>query len=188
MTFDFSHTGKVKVTMSHCVQDILSGCGVRGTATTLASEDLFEVRDGITKATEDERKWFHTYTAKLLYLVKRGRSECLTAVSFLATRVSQCDTDELKKLIRLIRYVRGTVKRGIVLQVGNNIKVTVYIDAAYGVHLGSGKSHSGYAVLVGFGPPEVSSTELELVALSDYASAGINLKNFIRARPTQPIH
>ena len=159
MNFDFSNTGQVKVTMSHCVQDILSGCGVTGTATTLVSEDIFEVRDGITKATEEERKWFHTYTAKLLYLVKRGRSECLTAVSFLATRVSQCDTDDL-----------------------------IYIDAAYGVHLGSGKSHSRYPILVGRGPPEVSSTELELVAPSDYASAGINLKNFIRARPTQPIH
>ena len=67
--------------------------------------------------------------------------------------------------------------------------VTVYIDAAYGVNLGSGKSHSGYTVLVGLGPLGVSctkqkivtksSTESELVALSDYASAGIHLKNFL---------
>ena len=189
MTFDFSEPGKVKVTMSHCVQDILSTCGVSGTATTPASESLFESRDTVAKATEEERKWFHTHTAKMLYLAKRVRPECLTAVSFLSTRVSQCDADDLKKLTRLLRYVRGTPERGIVLEVGDEIRVTIYIDAAYGVHLSSGKSHSGFAVFIGLGPLGVSSTkqrivtksstESELVALSDYASAGIHLKNFL---------
>ena len=40
MTFDFSEAGKVKVTMSHCIQDILSTCGVSGTVTTPTSESL----------------------------------------------------------------------------------------------------------------------------------------------------
>jgi hypothetical protein len=166
MTFDFSHQGKVRVTMSHCVQDILSGCGVQGTATTPAGEQLFETRDTAQKATEEERKWFHTHTAKMLYLAKRVRPECLTAVSFLSTRVSQCDADDLKKLTRLLRYLRGTAERGIVLEVGDSVKVTIYIDAAYGVHLGSGKSHSGYAVYVGLGPIGVSSTKQKIVTKS----------------------
>jgi hypothetical protein len=35
---------------------------------------------------EDERKWFHSKTAKFLYLAKRARPDILTAVIFLCTR------------------------------------------------------------------------------------------------------
>ena len=37
MTSNFSKQGTVKVTMSHCVQDILTGCGVEGTPSTPAT-------------------------------------------------------------------------------------------------------------------------------------------------------
>jgi hypothetical protein len=116
----------------------------------------------------------------------------MTAVAFLTTRVQKCDADDLKKLTRLLRYLRATRERGVVLEIGDVIRITVYIDAAYGVHMDSGKSHSGAAVMVGYGPVSVSSTkqhivtksstEAELVALSDYASAGISIKNFLEAQ------
>ena len=68
-----------------------------------------------------------------------------------------------------------------------------FVDAAYGVHTSSGKSHSGCAVILGAaGPVHVkstkqklvtkSSTEAELVALSDYASQAIWVRNFIIAQ------
>ena len=41
MTFDFREQGKVKVSMKHCVEDILSTCGVEGTAATPAGGHLF---------------------------------------------------------------------------------------------------------------------------------------------------
>jgi hypothetical protein len=63
--------------------------------------------------------------------------------------------------------------------------IRVYVDAAYGVHIHDGKSHSGaYTVLGAGGPLEAksgkqknvakSSTEAELVALSDHAGRGIH--------------
>ena len=92
-------------------------------------------------------------------------------------------------LTRLLLYVRGMPERGIVQEADDEIRITIYIDVAYKVHLGSGNFHSGYAVFNGLGPLGVSSkkqrmvtkscTESKLVALSDYASSGIHLKNFL---------
>jgi len=190
MTFDFTSTGEVRVTMEHCVQDILAGCGDVRVKPTPAASTLFDIREDAQKATENERKQFHTQVAKLLYLAKRVRPECLTAVSFLATRVHACDIDDLAKLRRLHGYIKGTPDRGIALRVGENMTVKGYIDAAYGVHSGSGKSHTGCAIVLGeTGAIFVksakqkivtkSSTEAELVGLSDTASQAIHLRNFV---------
>ena len=192
MTFDFTTTGEVCVTMHKCVDDILSGCGVEITKVTPAASVLFDVRDA-PKATEDEAKWFHTHVAKILYLAKRVRPECLTAVAFLSTRVAAPDIDDLAKLQRLLGYIRLTRTRGIVLKVGPSMTVKAYIDAAYGVHQDTGKSHTGCAVVLGEAGPifsksakqkivTKSSTEAELVGLSDTASQAIHLRNLIVAQ------
>src|SRR3990170_4711170 len=86
MSFDFSTSGKVSVTMDNCVAEILRNCGEVSSAKTPATEDLFDVRD-TPKLGVEESKYFHTQVAKLLYLAKRVRPECLTAVAFLSTRV-----------------------------------------------------------------------------------------------------
>ena len=175
MTFDFSSAGEVKITMENCVNEILAGCGVSKIASTPASPILFDIRDS-PKVSKEEAKWFHSYTAKLLYLSKRIRPECLTTVAFLTTRVAECDQDDLGKLRRLLAYVRGTRERGIILRIGVRLEVRTYIDAAYGVHTTSGKSHTGCAVVLGDGGPVYnkstkqkivtkSSTEAELVGI-----------------------
>ena len=130
---------------------------------------------------------------EFFYLAKRARPDCLTAVAFLATRVSRCDRDDLEKLGRLIKYVRATKDHGLRLKIGNEgVRVTVLVDAAYGVHA-DGKSHTGSCVVIG----EVgavhcksskqqivtkSSTEAELVGLSDSANQGIHIRNFLIAQ------
>ena len=189
MTFDFSIAGEVSITMENCVNDILSGCGVETLRVTPAAATLFDVRHA-DKASEEESKWFHTYVAKVLYLAKRVRPECLTAVAFLTTRVLVCDVDDLAKLRRLLGYIRGTRERGVVLKIGDTLTVNAFIDAAYGVHADSGKSHTGCAIVLGGRGPVFSksskqkivtksSTEAELVGLSDTASQAVHLRNFV---------
>ena len=134
--------------MDKCVDDILSGCGVLTTNVTPGEAVLFDVRDA-PRATELETKWFHTHVAKILYLAKRVKPECLTAVAFLSTRVTVADIDDLAKLRRLLEYIKHTRTRGIVLRIGPTMIVRAYIDAAYGAHQDSGKSHTGCAIVLG---------------------------------------
>jgi hypothetical protein len=192
MTFDYREDGQVRITMENCVNDILVGCGVETTRATPAASTLFDVRDA-PKVTAEESKYFHSHVAKLLYLSKRVRPECLTAVAFLSTRVQCCDIDDMAKLKRLLGYLRGTRDRGIVLRVGDHLQVRAYIDAAYGVHQDSGKSHTGCALVMGeAGPVFVksgkqkivtkSSTEAELVGLSDTASPALHLRHWLTAQ------
>ena len=185
--------GEAKVTMQGYVEDLLLCSNTPGGAKTPGTENLFCVRDTTAKATEAEQAHFHTMVAKLLYLAKRARPDCLTAVAFLATRVTRCDQDDLHKLARLVKYVRATREHGLVMRIGpGGIVVRVLIDAAYGVHM-DGKSHTGSCVVVGaLGAVHCksakqqivtkSSTEAELVRLSDSANQGLHVRNFLMSQ------
>ena len=76
------------------------------------------MRDTALPVSEEVRVWFHRIVAMILYLSKRSRPELLTAISYLATRVTKCDSDDVDKLIRPIRYIRGTREMGLVLRPG----------------------------------------------------------------------
>jgi hypothetical protein len=75
-----------------------------------------------------------------------------------------------------------------VLECDKDISVLVYVDASYGVHA-DGKSHTGVIISLGRGAVHVrsgkqkivtkSSTEAELVGLSDSLSQGIWTREFI---------
>jgi hypothetical protein len=191
MTFDFEKYGECWVSMEHFISELMKSSGIQGTAKTPARDTLFEIRADSKHVDESDRKWFHTNTAKLLYLAKRVRPECLTAVSFLTTRVDKVDVDDMSKLKRTLQYINGTQSRGIVLKPGEGIiSVRQYIDAAYGVHQDM-KSHTGSATMIGEGAcvhvksakqkiVTKSSTEAELVGLSDSANNGLHLRNFLK--------
>jgi hypothetical protein len=197
MNFDFSILGVASVTMKGYIHDLLLSCGVEGGAKTPASDTLFHIREsGVPDnpiATTVQAKDFHRQVARVLYLAKRVMPECLTAVSFLSTRVTRCDSDDLKKLVRLLRYIRSNAHRGIRFSPGTaGFQVRCWIDAAYGIH-SDGKSHTGSVVTVGNSGPvhaksskqtnvTKSSTEAELVGLSDSANQGFFIRNFILAQ------
>jgi hypothetical protein len=190
MTFDFETRGEVKITMSGFELELLKGCGTEGMAKTPATETLFDIRDDQLLATQEEQQWFHRNVARILYLAKRTRPECLTSVAFLATRVTKCSQDDLEKLRRLLKYIRYTEGRGICLRPGcNGFHVRQYIDAAYGVHADE-KSHTGSVIVIGDAGlvstksskqkiVTKSSTESELVGLSDSAPQAFHMRHFL---------
>lgn len=149
MVFDLTAPGVAKVSMTGYVDDLLKEVGTVKGARTPATEGLFDVRPDIAEVTEEQRDIFHGQIAKMLYLAKRARPDCLTAVVFLATRVTKCTTDDLVKLDRLMRYIWATRQRGITFTPGDKgIVVSVLIDAGYGVH-SDGRSHTGSCIVVG---------------------------------------
>ena len=190
MVFDLSLPGIAKVSMTGYVEDMLKEVGTTKGARTPATEGLFDVRPDADMAIEGQRMIFHRHVAKMLYLAKRARPDCLTAVAFLATRVTKCTVDDLAKLDRLMRYVWATRERGLVFAPGSKgLVVSVLIDAAFGVRP-DGRSHTGSCVVVGDSGAvhcksakqqivTKSSTEAELVALSDSANQALHVRNFI---------
>ena len=103
MTFDYSIAGKVKITMSGYVKEILTTYeSITGVATTPAGNNLFMVNDKSTLLLNVEKEYYHSLTAKLLYLGKRVRPDILTAISFLSKRVQAPTEQDLRKLQRVI--------------------------------------------------------------------------------------
>jgi hypothetical protein len=190
MAFDFSHAGEARVSMSGYVDEMLESSGVTGIAKTPATDGLFETREDALPVTEEVRVWFHRVTAQLVYLAKRVKPECLTAVAYLATRVTRCSVDDVDKLHRLIRYIRWGRDTGLVLRPGSSgLAVRLFVDASYGVHV-DGKSHTGSCVVVGEigavhcrsakqGIVAKSSTEAELIGLSDSTNQALHTRMFL---------
>jgi hypothetical protein len=196
ITHDYSTPGQVKLTMERIVETLMNECGVAGHAVTPATDHLFNVRPTAVKLDKDQAEWFHRQVMRVMYLAKRARPDCLTTVAFLSTRVTKSDVDDSGKLVRLLKYLRATRERGVVLNIGSKgIVVTQLVDAAYGVHE-DGKSHTGSVVMIGDGAVVQaksskqkivvkSSTEGELVGLSDSANNGIHMMKFIQAQGYQ---
>jgi len=189
MVFDFSKLGKVKVTMDGFVEEMLIDSGSRfpGECETPAKKDLFVVGNSKEVDTK-EKEFFHTFTAKLLYLAKRVRPDILVAVSYLTKRVQCPNEDDVSKLERVIKYIRHTKDNGIVLEGPKMLQVEAYVDASHGIHEDF-RGHTGSTISIGFGPVyskssgqkinTKSSAESELVGLSDSTGQIVWARNFL---------
>lgn len=192
MTLDFSLPGQVSITMSNYISEALTDYQVSGVAATPALPNLFEQRES-PQLSEELAKDFHSWVAKLLFLVKRCRPDIGVAIAYLTTRVQSPTEDDLSKLDRLMKYLNGTRDLGIRIQPHDDepINPVAYVDASYGVHV-DGKSQTGCIISLGKGPVYVksgkqkivskSSTEAELVGLSDSMSQVIWTRDFLIAQ------
>ena len=187
-TFDFSISGKVKVSMEGYVNDLLSVYPAGGTAASPANNNLFKIDEESAPLCEEKSSEFKTIVAKLLYLAKRVRPDILLATSFLASRTRDPREDDHKKLIRLIRYLEGTRELGIVLEANKPIQLITYVDASYAVHENF-KSQTGGIISLTRGPVfatsskqklvSKSSTEAELIGVSDVLSHVLWARDFL---------
>ena len=131
---------------------------------------------------------FHSLTAKLLYLSKRTRSDILACLAYLTKRVLEPRTDDWKKLVHNIQYIRGTRTMPLTLEVDTPVKVIAYIDASYAVHADK-KGHTGCIITLCKGAiygksstqklSTTSSTEAELVAMTEAGNQVLWTINFL---------
>jgi hypothetical protein len=187
MTFDFSTDGEVKITMNKYITEVLKFTDIKGTVATPATTDLYSIVDS-DALDADEREYFHSVVAKLLYLSKRVRPDLLTAVGFLAKRVTVSTKMDKVKLERVLRYLNGTPHLGLTLRPSVDLSIFSYIDASYAVHHDM-KSQTGVAITLGEGITysksttqqlnSKSSTEAELIALTDAAGHVIWVRDYL---------
>ena len=188
MEFDFGSPGRVSVKMSGYTKDVIAFANVSSNSRTPAGESLFVIDDRSPLLSKGDAEHFHSLVAKLLYLAKRTRPDILCSVSFMSTRVKSPTAQDMKKLLRIVKYLHQCPDLGIVLQVGDEIRVIAYIDASYGVHQDA-RSHSGVMITLGRGPVFAksarqkivtkSSHEAELVAASDGGSQVLWARSFL---------
>jgi hypothetical protein len=192
ITFDYSVPGKVKLTQEGYIGDLILFYNVDSAVKTPAADNLFDVDPNSPLLDKVRKEDFHTLSAKLLYLSKRTRPDIQVAVCFLVSRVQEPTEQDAKKAVRVLRYLYGTQHLGVIIEPDANFFcVRSYIDASYGVHP-DGKSHTGVTISMGKGPimskstkqklVSKSSTEAELIALSDSASVVIWVRNFLTAQ------
>jgi hypothetical protein len=132
------------IDMSFYVAQVLEDEEVE-VASSPTTKTTYNVNEDSKKLDETERKWFHSKTAKLLYLAKRARPDVLTAVIFLCTRIQEATCEDREKLKRVLGYLKGTAERKLFLHTQKEKKIVAYVDAAYAVHNDS-KSHSGVMI------------------------------------------
>ena len=159
-------------------------------APTPAKSELFPVKLDTSDPllTTSAREYFHSTTAKLLYLSKRARPDISTPVAFLTKRVTKPQVEDMKKLERTIQYIRGTKDLGFTLRIADPITVPCYIDASFGVQIDM-KSHTESVITLGKGVVYAksstqklttkSSTKAELVGLSDSANQVLRARSGI---------
>jgi hypothetical protein len=134
MTIDFTTKGKVKIIMDDYADGVLVEAreDSAGFATSPAAEHLYTVNDVDPELlNEEDGKYFHTMTAKLLFMSKRARPDLLQAVAFLTTRVRKSDTDDYKKLNRVLKYLRANPHLPLTLEADDAQVIKWWIDASF---------------------------------------------------------
>ena len=79
-----------------------------GIATSPTANHLFDINDDYKKLPEEKEIFFHQIVYKLLFLYNRGCPDIQRVVVLLTTRVTCPDQDDLKKLFRVVKYLRYT--------------------------------------------------------------------------------
>lgn len=193
MMFDFeSKPNAVVVKMSGYIADLINDYNILNKVTTPANNNLFsEIKPELLSV--EESKTLHTIVAKLLYLATRVRFEIMLAVNYLTTRVNKFTKGDWDKAKRVLEYLNGTQDIGLTLCIGKQgpSAVHLYSDASYGVHE-DGKSHSAGVVTIGDATVNVksqkqkivtkSSTESELVCVSDTIGLAYHIKDFLEGQ------
>ena len=193
MRIEITKDKKVIIDMRDQLCEILQDFSedIQGEVTSPAAKHLMDVNDNGVLLSESKRSEFHSTVAKLLYIERRGRPDIETAVSFLTTRVSNPDEDDWKKLKRVLTYLSCTIEDLRVIGCDSLSKLYTWIDAAYAVHPNM-RSHTGGAISLGWGTVHTksskqklntkSSTEAEVVGMSDYVPYTIWFVNFLQAQ------
>jgi hypothetical protein len=139
MTLDYTVRGQVKITMSDYVNEILTAFETAepkggGTKTSAAPDSLFKVDENCENLKQEKDVEFHNLVSKTLYSTKRARSDTCTEIAFLTTRARSPDKDDWKKLIHLMRYIRGTRTMPLILSANGSSILKWWVDASVLVH------------------------------------------------------
>ena len=112
----------------------IEGEEINEVVTSPARPRLRDVNENCPKLVEEKREGFHSIVQKLLWVMKRARPDLETAIGFLCTRVDKSDTDDWRKLRRVIAFIKCTLDDCRIIGATDLTKISTWIDAAYTVN------------------------------------------------------
>jgi histone deacetylase 1/2 len=189
LLMDFSVEGEVKLSMPKMLDAVINECEVTSTAATPAGADLFNNKAEDRQLESEEREKFHSLVMKLQYLAKRTRPDILLPVVYLSSRVLKSTERDMRKLLRIVKYLRGTKELTLNLTPNEGfLELFAYVDASFAVHHDL-RSHTGAVITFGAGGiffkstrqklNTKSSTEAELVGIADALTTVIWARDFL---------
>ena len=92
MKLDFSDPGKVKVSMTDYLEEMIASAPLEffnRKAATPAANFLFDTDEDAELLSPHDAKRFYTHTMQGMWVAKRGRPDALLPVAYLATRVKK---------------------------------------------------------------------------------------------------
>ena len=160
------------------------------TVVSPARKNLFITHDGECEELNEARsEVFHSVTAKLLFIMKRGRPDVETTVSYLMTRVSKSNERDWTKLKRCLGFLKGTFNDLRKIGADSLRDLHVWVDASHAVHENM-RGHTGGTMSMGIGTLHNksskqkintrSTTESEVVGVSEYLPYDIWQVNFFK--------
>ncbi len=193
MDITFCDDGTATVKMKDYIKESIAEFGesiVRNAATP-ARKDLFDINEESGELTSAASKIFHSVTAKLLYVSKRGRQDMQLAIAFLSTRVTCSAEQDWSKLKRVLEHLNGSLDEYLRLGADDIRKMKTWVDASHAVHKDM-RSHTGGVVSFGRGAAMSksskhklnvkSSAEAELGGASDCLPHPMWAKKFLEAQ------
>jgi hypothetical protein len=191
MKLNFSEPGFVQISMPRYINELLAANPhITTSRKTSSPDDLFLIDPESPLLEAEEKEWFHSTVALLLYVSTRVRKDISVPVGFLCTRVLHSTKQDSAQLDHLLKYINGTKDLSLRLGGENSgfIPIYVFADASYGVHYDA-KSHTGITLSLGSGSVLSKSTkqktvarstaESELIATSDAVASEQWLRQFL---------
>jgi hypothetical protein len=152
---------------------------------------LFRVDPKSIKLSNSEQELFHTVVTQGLFLCKRARPDIAPAIAFLTTRVQHPTREDWMKLVKMMRYLRGTVNDVLTLRADGTKTIKWYTDASFAVHPDF-RSHTGAVMTMGAGAVTSvsrkqqmntrSSTEAEVIAADEVVGSMVWTRLFLEAQ------
>ena len=164
---------------------------LKGNVVNPANSKLFEIVEDAEELDEERKEIYHSIVAKLLWVEKRSRPDLETGVSFLTTRIQSPTEEDWGKLRRLLNFVKATRTDRRIIGVKDFLTLETWIDASHAIHMNM-RGNTGGCMSLGVGVVHAkaskqklnskSSTETEVIGVSEYVPYKIQLINFIESQ------
>jgi hypothetical protein len=185
-TIQVDHAGSINKLVEDVLSDEHKACR------TPHAEDMFDNdndEENNPRLVEPQLKKFLSIVMSLMYIARLTRPDILLPVTYLATRTHFATHLDWNKLIRVLRYMKGTQNLGVRVKC-TDLDLHCHCDASYGVHQ-EGRSHTGFVIYLGKTlsylhaksskqkTGSTSSTDAEIIALIDSMKVLVWLKDVL---------